>query len=240
TTGLILKNKGTGKVVETVFHSTSGGRTANSGDVWTYAHPHLQSVEDKYEHTTAPAWLQNWNYTFSSSTILSQFGVDKNAELYGFIAHPRGANGEIGSVTIQTSAGDVTKSGNENVIRRLFPTGDQQYYGYLLSNWFTATVNQQIKNLFVQQTAGPVKLAVVKGQKVQTASGTVTLSSDNAKVQTSSGLVSTQAVESVTLNGKGWGHRIGMSQYGAYAYSKQGWKAEQILTHYFSNTSVSK
>jgi len=238
TAGLLVKQNG--KPVQTFYHSTSGGRTANVGDVWTYPHSYLLSVEDKFEHTTAPAWLQNWNYTISTSTLLSQFGVDKNAELYEFIAHPKGANGEIGSVTIKTSAGEVTKSGNENDIRRLFPTGDEKYYGYLLSNWFTATVNQQIKNLFVQQTAGPVKLAAVKGQKVRTTGGTITLSSDNAKVQTSSGLVSTQAVESVTLKGKGWGHRIGMSQYGAYAYSKQGWTAEQILTHYFSNTTVSK
>src|SRR5690606_38218767 len=94
TKGLLVKQNG--KPVQTFYHSTSGGRTANVGDVWTYPHSYLLSVEDKYEHTTAPAWLQNWNYTIPTSTILSQFGVDKNAELYEFIAHPKGANGEIG------------------------------------------------------------------------------------------------------------------------------------------------
>jgi SpoIID/LytB domain protein len=40
--------------------------------------------------------------------------------------------------------------------------------------------------------------------------------------------------------GSGWGHGVGMSQWGAYGLARQGWSSTQILTHYFSNTSVAR
>ena len=42
----------------------------------------------------------------------------------------------------------------------------------------------------------------------------------------------------VTLNGSGWGHSVGMSQYGARAQAQAGRSAAQILTHYYSGVDV--
>ncbi|MFP5298625.1 MAG: SpoIID/LytB domain-containing protein [Actinomycetota bacterium] len=42
----------------------------------------------------------------------------------------------------------------------------------------------------------------------------------------------------VTITGGGYGHGIGMSQYGAYGRAKNGKSAEQILEHYYSGASV--
>ncbi len=36
------------------------------------------------------------------------------------------------------------------------------------------------------------------------------------------------------ISGHGWGHGIGMSQWGAYGYAKQGWTYKQILKHYYT------
>jgi stage II sporulation protein D len=41
-----------------------------------------------------------------------------------------------------------------------------------------------------------------------------------------------------TLTGHGWGHGIGMSQYGALGYAQHGWTHEQILGHYYTDTSL--
>jgi stage II sporulation protein D len=38
--------------------------------------------------------------------------------------------------------------------------------------------------------------------------------------------------------GSGWGHGVGMSQWGAYGLARRGWSSSRILTHYFSNASV--
>ncbi len=37
-----------------------------------------------------------------------------------------------------------------------------------------------------------------------------------------------------TITGRGWGHGIGMSQWGAYGLAKNGWKYKAILRHYYT------
>jgi SpoIID/LytB domain protein len=39
------------------------------------------------------------------------------------------------------------------------------------------------------------------------------------------------------LHGSGWGHGIGMSQYGAMEMARDGYKAPQILAHYYTGTT---
>jgi stage II sporulation protein D len=41
-----------------------------------------------------------------------------------------------------------------------------------------------------------------------------------------------------TLTGHGWGHGIGMSQYGALGYAEHGWGYRQMMDHYFTGTHV--
>jgi stage II sporulation protein D len=40
------------------------------------------------------------------------------------------------------------------------------------------------------------------------------------------------------LEGRGWGHNLGMSQYGANGYAEHGWTSDQIISHYFTGTVV--
>jgi len=42
------------------------------------------------------------------------------------------------------------------------------------------------------------------------------------------------------FNGNGWGHGLGMSQWGAYNLARQGVKYQQILTHYYRGVSLAK
>jgi stage II sporulation protein D len=41
------------------------------------------------------------------------------------------------------------------------------------------------------------------------------------------------------FSGHGWGHGIGMSQYGAFGYAQHGWSFQQILAHYYPGTTLS-
>ena len=44
----------------------------------------------------------------------------------------------------------------------------------------------------------------------------------------------------VVMRGKGYGHGVGMSQWGAYAMAKEGKTAEEIVTHYFAGVTIDK
>jgi len=42
-----------------------------------------------------------------------------------------------------------------------------------------------------------------------------------------------------TITGHGWGHGVGMSQWGAYGYAKNGWAYQDILKHYYTGITFS-
>lgn len=42
----------------------------------------------------------------------------------------------------------------------------------------------------------------------------------------------------VSITTRGYGHGVGMSQYGAHEYAKQGWSYTQILKHYYSGITI--
>ncbi|NJD27816.1 MAG: SpoIID/LytB domain-containing protein, partial [Chloroflexi bacterium] len=44
--------------------------------------------------------------------------------------------------------------------------------------------------------------------------------------------------DSITFYGRGWGHGVGLSQYGAYGRALDGQSAGQILSHYYENTTM--
>ena len=48
------------------------------------------------------------------------------------------------------------------------------------------------------------------------------------------------AVTRIVVTGKGWGHGVGMSQWGAYGYARHGWSYRQILAHYYPGTTLGR
>jgi stage II sporulation protein D len=40
------------------------------------------------------------------------------------------------------------------------------------------------------------------------------------------------------VKGHGWGHGVGMPQYGAYGYALHGWTHERIVAHYYAGTAL--
>ena len=40
------------------------------------------------------------------------------------------------------------------------------------------------------------------------------------------------------IDGRGWGHGVGMSQYGARGYAEAGWRYRRILAHYYRGTEL--
>lgn len=45
---------------------------------------------------------------------------------------------------------------------------------------------------------------------------------------------------SVVMNGTGYGHGVGMCQWGAHAYALRGWSFQQILAHYYPGATLER
>lgn len=82
-----------------------------------------------------------------------------------------------------------------------------------------------------------VKLSV-DGREVNAADLRIALGSTKMR---STLLTSLKAADgAVTMAGKGYGHGVGMSQWGAYGMAEEGKTAEEIVMHYFREVSVQK
>lgn len=53
-----------------------------------------------------------------------------------------------------------------------------------------------------------------------------------------SALAQDDVADEFTFFGSGFGHGLGMSQWGAYGLAQRGWTPSRILTHYYSDTAV--
>ena len=47
-------------------------------------------------------------------------------------------------------------------------------------------------------------------------------------------------VSSISFTGRGWGHGVGMCQYGAFGFAKMGLKYDAILKHYYTGIDLTK
>ena len=86
--------------------------------------------------------------------------------------------------------------------------------------------------------SGRAKTLKVNGRDVSAASFRIAIGANRLK----STLIDSVEVgeNGVTFSGRGFGHGVGMSQWGAYAMAEKGGSAEDIIRHYFQNVDIVK
>ncbi len=79
---------------------------------------------------------------------------------------------------------------------------------------------------------------LINGRKVSAPSLRINLDSKKLK----STLISSVSMEGdkITFTGSGYGHGVGMSQWGAYGMAQEGSNAEEIVKHYFKDVDIVK
>lgn len=213
TRGQIVKYGG--KIAQTFFYSSSGGKTANVKYVWGSEFPYLVSVDDPYENP-AEASYSSWTASFTGQQIkekLAAANVDIGEIVNIYIDGED--NGTVYNLVIKGTAGEYVL---KNEKTRTFLGLKSQYY--TVSVYGGALT---LKNAWIS-----IKSALPKVYKNSGANLLQTV------------LESYPAGGEVTFvfNGKGWGHRIGMSQWGAKAMAENGFTASLILEHYFPGTTI--
>ncbi|GAB4214311.1 MAG: SpoIID/LytB domain-containing protein [Synechococcales cyanobacterium] len=179
TLGQVLTYRG--RIINAVFHSSSGGHTDNSEEVWVEALPYLRGVPD-YDNQ-APVF--SWSRQITA------------ADLGGL------ASG-IGQLT------------NIEVTRR-------STFGRALSVRLSGTEGQQTVSGSAFQVALQLRsrlFSVVPAGNLQAANQLV---AQSPRFQ---------------IQGRGFGHGVGMSQWGAVALARQNWNYAQILAHYYRGATL--
>ena len=217
---------------ETYYFSSSGGATEDVRNVWNPNGnlPYLLGVYDPYETSYAdkiPSYRYTVTYTKSDLQELVRKQGGNCGEVANFYVAEFTPTGNVKTVTIVDVNGKRFSYSRDNV-RILFP--GIRSLRYTVSGGGSYFVNQ-----------GDA-LGAVDGAYVISGSGSISqFSGSNPYVITASGteqLAPVTAGNTFTVNGTGYGHNVGMSQFGAKAMAEQGLSYQDIITFYYTGVRI--
>ncbi|MCL1997075.1 MAG: SpoIID/LytB domain-containing protein [Defluviitaleaceae bacterium] len=232
-----------GSVILATYFSSSGGFTENSENVWIEALPYLRAIEDRYEEGAL-----EWERAFT----LSQIGNLASGSGIGTVrsvAVTHNAAGRVESLILNGASGRHYIE-RENIRTFFAPT----YHGSLPSRNFTMPGHQTF--MAVEQISIDTVTAIGPYSTVETATQNLfAIGADgharhldgNVAVLGSGGIIGipmppVSITEStgytIVFTGRGWGHGVGMSQFGANSMAELGFNHVQILQHYYTGIEI--
>ncbi|GBF83568.1 hypothetical protein AsFPU3_0611 [Aphanothece sacrum FPU3] len=215
TKGLVLTYKN--ELVDALYSSTTGGVTATFSDVWNGAErPYLQAVIDSPQ--------QIWD--------LSQKSLADEQEFRKFISMKDGFN-ETGR--------NVFRWNRQSTIQSL----SQDLQEYLERRKNPLANFNKIQWMEVTERAPSGRIITLK---VQTDKGIIELHKNEVRSAFGPPRSTLFYLEPIYNNqkqltafafvGGGFGHGVGMSQYGSYNLAKLGWTADKILAFYYPGAKI--
>ncbi|MGB9791216.1 MAG: SpoIID/LytB domain-containing protein [Thermacetogeniaceae bacterium] len=247
TRGQVLKYKGA--LVKAVFHSNAGGYTEDSENVWVEALPYLRAVpspEDSYAESVGgwAAGTYRWTKTIERKELEEKLGIGEIREIRISRNRTRVTRDPVtGKWKQEFIPGTTTASGRVTELTVVGTKGTRSFYRDnirapfgLKSTLFDLSMEGQ---LYILNASGSVQtLSAGEVYAVGSGNRTVALSlgDDKAYVIGRGNRVVTQSVyfERVTFVGKGYGHGLGLSQWGARGMAAKGYNYKDILELYYN------
>ncbi len=217
-------------LITAFYHSTSGGKTADSGNVWSYTLPYLKSKEDNFSNISPHT---DWNISYTTEELIDIFKGEFNTEeIYDMDVIEVSNDERVIETSIKTDKGEINLIKEE--VRAVLG------YSKLKSTWFSIEKNNQLsivtkEDNYKTNLAENSKLSY-KDNKIE---NTVIGYNENEMIlNANENFGAKSSPDTFTLIGKGWGHGIGMSQYGARQMAEEGFTYKEILEYYYTGVTV--
>jgi len=242
-----------GAYCETVYSSSNGGASESNVNVNGKDYPYLIGKEDPYEALIADIIPNyNWTRSFTGTELQTKLIADGYASC-GRITGLKTALSPTGNVIALTFTDEYGKSYTIYRNRcRTFLTLRSLRYSVSSENGSSSTSANTSSGTtgYVDSSGNAVDfsrgvLAVDGWGTVSTVNGGYVLTADGVeKIGTGAGSSSSSNGSSsatgtvFTFKGTGWGHNVGLSQYGAYSMAQLGYSYKEILEFYYTGVTV--
>lgn len=210
TAGVVATYKG--KLISALYHSSSGGHTEDSANVWGWDTPYLKGVPDT-DVSTYAYWFR-FVTPFDIEDALRANGREVGAVMDVTVAKV-GVSGRVVRVLITGAKGRVELSGEQ---LRTFLN--------LRSTNFTVSWDP---------APSPGPLWISTGLEPLVSLPPVSRSSAALGL-----LAPGYMPPHWVIMGRGWGHGVGLSQWGAMAMAEEGHTYEDILRYYYQGIELEK
>ena len=237
-----------GRLINAVFHSSSGGATEPSGEVWRNQLPYLVSVADHDQHSP----VHRWNKRFDNDELRDLFreigGVKRLQVL------KTSSTGRVRTARVQGPHGSLVLTGRE-LRKRLGLKSTMVQFELINGSVGSSTASSTAPTQTVSQSVSRAAPPLI-GLWQDSASGPDTTSSRSSRLAS---LLPPPPPPLPQLNpsafnrprldvregelvlearGQGFGHGVGMSQWGAHGLALQGADFRQILLHYYRGAEI--
>ena len=245
-----------GRLINAVFHSSSGGATEPSGEVWRNQLPYLVSVADHDQHSP----VHRWNKRFDDDALRDLFRETGGVKRLQVLK--TSSTGRVRTARVQGPRGSLVLTGRELRKRLGLKSTMVQFElinGSTDSSTASAIATAQRAPQATSQAAPPlIGLWQDSASGPDTTSGNTT--SSNTASSSSGRLASLLPPPPLPLlnpsafhqprpdlkvgeivleaRGQGFGHGVGMSQWGAHGLALQGADFREILLHYYRGAEI--
>lgn len=228
-----------GRVILATYFSSSGGFTESSENVWLEAAPYLRGIPDPWE-----TGYMVWERSFTLSEIENIMAANNVniGSLRSVAITERTPMGRVATLTFRGTTGDY--SIRQEMIRTFF---EPSYEGSLPGRNFsmidgiTTTASADLVAAgAVSYAQNPLYVIYVTdtGFNVTYITDLVILSAAGLVTGTPAVEISESTGYRVVFSGRGWGHGVGMSQFGANSMANAGFTYIEILQHYYTGITI--
>lgn len=218
-----------GQLIDAVFHSSGGGVTESSGMVWRHQLPYLVSVPDHDQHSP----LHRWEERFSLAQL--QQRLPETGGVKGIDVLARTDSGRVQRARIRGPQGVLLLEGAE--LRRRLGLKSTLVTFEMLSGARTGMAPPPppppppspllVRRSWLSSASGP-------SRRFRVAPPPLLPPSTFRRPQGLQGPPGPMLL----VRGQGYGHGVGMSQWGAHGLAEQGANFRTILRHYYRGADV--
>ncbi|MBT9253352.1 MAG: SpoIID/LytB domain-containing protein [Brockia lithotrophica] len=244
TRGEVLRYNG--NLISAYFSASNGGFTERAEDVWIASLPYLAAQRDEFDANDGKNPHYNWRVEWTASDLQKKFGLQTFTEIK---VQERTNTGRVKAVVVRGV--DATGTSKEIPIRNADNVRITFGLKSIASDLFVPEVRVARDSIpsYVRDANGTFRaaaplpggtlLAVLEEVQAPSNGGVwlrVRLSDGSERYVDKSGVVPTKVV----FTGSGWGHALGMSQWGAKGRAEKGQSYRDILSFYFPGAKIEK
>jgi stage II sporulation protein D len=214
-----------GKVISAVYHSSSGGYTLDPATVWNFSSPYLKPMVDWDQNAPYTQWNRYMNWEDLQGLVMHYYPALGRLQRVSSLSY--GQDGTLLKITLRGDLAENTISGEQFRALAGLPSVKVQIgviYGPapFINLWLVP--NSLYPQSLMASNEVPGLIADV-------------LTPPWDLPDPWSWLQDKEPIRMV-LRGSGWGHGVGLSQWGAKGMADAGYNERQILEHYYPGATV--
>ena len=226
-----------GRLINAVFHSSSGGATEPSGEVWRNQLPYLVSVADHDQHSP----VHRWNKRFDDDELRGLFRETGGVKSLQVLK--KSSTGRVRTARVKGPRGSLVLTGRE-LRKRLGLKSTMVQFELINGSGASSTASAQatpqaapaLIGLWQDSASGPDPGSISSGRLVSPPPPPLPHLNASALQQPRPAVRVGEMV--LEARGQGFGHGVGMSQWGAHGLALQGADFRQILLHYYRGAEI--